>query len=33
MEDNNQIIIYQSQDGTTHIDVTFTGDTAWLSQQ
>lgn len=31
--DNNQIIIYQSEDGDTRIDVKFTGDTVWLSQQ
>lgn len=33
MEENNQIIIYQSDDGRTHIEVKFTGDTVWLSQQ
>lgn len=33
MEDNNQVIIYQSEDGETHIDVKFTGETVWLSQQ
>lgn len=33
MEENNQIIIYQSEDGETHIEVKFTGDTVWLSQQ
>lgn len=33
MEENNQIIIYQSEDGETRIDVKFTGDTVWLSQQ
>lgn len=32
-QDNNQIIIYQSEDGETRIDVKFTGDTIWLSQQ
>lgn len=32
-QDNNQIIIYQSEDGDTRIDVKFTGDTVWLSQQ
>lgn len=32
-EDNNEIIIYQSEDGETHIDVKFTGETVWLSQQ
>lgn len=33
MEDNNQIIIYQGEDGQTRIEVKFTGDTVWLSQQ
>lgn len=33
MDENNQIIIYQSEDGETRIDVKFTGDTVWLSQQ
>lgn len=33
MEDNNQVIIYQSEDGETRIDVKFTGETVWLSQQ
>ncbi len=33
MDDNNQIIIYQSEDGETRIDVKFTGETVWLSQQ
>ena len=33
MEDNNQIIIYQGEDGQTRIEVRFTGDTVWLSQQ
>lgn len=33
MHNNNQIIIYQSEDGETRIDVTFTGETVWLSQQ
>lgn len=32
MDDNNQII-YQGEDGETRIDVKFTGDTVWLSQQ
>lgn len=31
--DNNQIIIYQSEDGKTRIEVKFTGETVWLSQQ
>lgn len=33
MEENNDIIIYQSEDGETRIDVKFTGETVWLSQQ
>lgn len=33
MDDSNQIIIYQSEDGETRIDAKFTGDTVWLSQQ
>lgn len=33
MDDDNQVIIYQSDDGRTHIEVKFTGDTVWLSQQ
>ena len=33
MEENNQIIIYQSDDGETRIEVKFTGETVWLSQQ
>lgn len=33
MEENNEIIIYQSEDGETRIDVKFTGETVWLSQQ
>ena len=33
MDDNDQIIIYQSEDGETHIEVKFTGETVWLSQQ
>ena len=33
MDKNNQIIIYQSEDGGTHIEVKFTGETVWLSQQ
>ncbi len=31
--DNNQIIIYQGGNGETRIEVKFTGDTVWLSQQ
>ncbi len=33
MEENNQIIIYQGSEGETRIEVKFTGDTVWLSQQ
>ncbi len=33
MDDNNQIIIYQGSEGETRIEVKFTGDTVWLSQQ
>ena len=33
MDDNNQIIIYQSEDGDTRVEVKFTGETVWLSQQ
>lgn len=32
-KDNNEIIIYQSEDGETRIEVKFTGETVWLSQQ
>ncbi len=32
IEQNNQIIIYQADDGTPGIDVRFQGDTAWLTQ-
>ncbi|MDE6484410.1 MAG: virulence RhuM family protein [Duncaniella sp.] len=32
-QENNQIIIYQSDDGKTRIDVKFTDETLWLSQQ
>ena len=33
MDDNNHIIIYQSEDGDTRVEVKFTGETVWLSQQ
>ena len=33
MEENNEIIIYQSENGETRIEVKFTGETVWLSQQ
>ncbi len=32
-EENNEIIIYLSEDGETRVDVKFTGETVWLSQQ
>jgi hypothetical protein len=32
IEQNNQIIIYQADDGTPGIDVRFQGETAWLTQ-
>lgn len=31
-EDQGQIIIYQSEDGNTHIDVKIVGETIWLTQ-
>lgn len=33
MNENNEVIIYQSDDGETRIEVKFTGETVWLSQQ
>lgn len=33
MDDSNHIIICRSEDGENRIDVKFTGDTVWLSQQ
>lgn len=33
MDIENQIIIYQDEDGETRIEVRFTGETVWLSQQ
>lgn len=33
MMENNQIIIYQTPDGQTSIDVTLDQDTVWLDQQ
>ena len=33
MGSDNQIIIYQGEDGETRIEVKFTGETVWLSQQ
>ena len=29
---NNEIIIYQTEDGVTKISVTLDGDTVWLTQ-
>lgn len=31
-KNNNEILIYQSQDGTIKVDVLFEGETVWLSQ-
>lgn len=33
MDAENQMIIYQGDDGETRIEVKFTGETVWLSQQ
>ena len=32
MNDNNQIIIYQTEDGQTRVDVRMENDTVWLTQ-
>ena len=32
MEDKGEIVIYQTQDGITQLDVRLDGDTVWLSQ-
>ena len=32
MDSNNQIIIYQTEDGQTQIDVRLENDTVWLTQ-
>ena len=32
MNENNQIIIYQTEDGQTQVDVRMENDTVWLSQ-
>ena len=32
-ENNNNIVIYQTDDGTTKIDVQLEDETVWLSQQ
>ncbi|MGN0319071.1 MAG: virulence RhuM family protein [Lachnospira sp.] len=31
--DNSEIIIYKTEDGLTQVDVTFTDDTVWLTQE
>lgn len=31
MNQNNEIVIYQSQDGTIKVDVLFEGETVWLT--
>ncbi len=33
MNEDNKIIIYQTEDGTTSIDVKMENETVWLSQQ
>ena len=33
MENQSEIIIYQTEDGLTHIEVKFEDETVWLSQQ
>lgn len=33
MNENNNIIIYQSEDGKTHIEVKLEENTVWLTQQ
>lgn len=33
MNSDTQIIIYQGEDGGTHIEVRFTGEAVWLSQK
>lgn len=32
-KNQSELILYQTEDGHTRIDVTFQGDTVWLSQQ
>ena len=32
MDSNNQIIIYQTEDGQTQIDVRLDNETVWLTQ-
>ena len=33
MNNNNSIVIYQSEDGKVHLDVLYNEETMWLSQQ
>ena len=33
MENQSEFIIYQTEDGLTHIEVKFEDETVWLSQQ
>lgn len=33
MDENNNIIIYQSEDGKTHFEVKLEENTVWLTQQ
>ena len=33
MEEKGEIVIYQTQDGITKLDVRLDGDTVWLSQE
>ena len=33
MNENNSIVIYQSEDGKVHLDVVYNEETMWLSQQ
>lgn len=32
MNQKNEVVIYQSNDGTIKVDVLFEGETVWLSQ-
>lgn len=32
MENKGEIVIYQTQDGTTHLDVRLDGETVWITQ-
>ena len=33
MTENNNIVIYQSEDGKVHLDVVYNEETMWLTQQ